>query len=388
MKDSSECSVAFEDMKSYIDFYGDILLDIKDVKKYALAKEYAAYLQGIDEVFANTSINLTSIQPHVQCMAFYEEYSYLDSLMLNMTILGANISYSKTYHQAYTFAKQLPSLYKQRIQYDETKFTQMYEHVRDTCDWFEDDGLDTLDRGQVAMAELQKVKDERNTAMRHITYINELFELIYSAVTEILNPKVRLAQGYLEGNTTKIKLATEFVEQSFSTTVENLEYINQDLVSLTKTYIETMIQGRDKLQRFYQTIFNLKLPVLNNYNIYQLELIKSATASNNIVFEHMITSIENNLEENVEKLIAEIYNKLMEPMENIKENVGDPIEDVLIRIRSLTENLKEYKDSTKMDADFFVLVLKWFYDFKSITIDSYLNLNFINISWPSGLIDF
>ena len=134
----------------------------------------------------------------------------------------------------------------------------MYEHLRDTCDWFEDDEVDTLDRGQVAMAELQKVKDERNTAMRHITYINELFELIFSAVIEILNPKVRLARGYLEGNTTKIELATEFVEQSFSTTVENLDYINQELVSLAKTYIETMIQGRDKLQRFYQTILNLK----------------------------------------------------------------------------------------------------------------------------------
>ena len=166
-----------------------------------------------------------------------------------------NISYSKTYNQAYTFAKQLPDLYKQRIQYDETKFRQMYKHVRDTCDWFEDAGVDTLDRGHVAMAELQKVKDERNTAMRHIAYINELFELIYSAVMEILNPKVKLAQGYLEGNTTKIELATEFVEQSFSTTVENLEYINHDLVSLAKTYIETMIQGKDKLQRFYQTIF-------------------------------------------------------------------------------------------------------------------------------------
>ena len=357
MKDSSECPVAFEDMKSYIDFWGDIVLDIKEFKKYALAKEYAAYLQGVDEVFANTSINLTTIEPHVQCMAFDEEYSYLDSLMLNMTILGANISYSKTYNQAYTFAKQLPDLYKQRIQYDETKFRQMYKHVRDTCDWFEDAGVDTLDRGHVAMAELQKVKDERNTAMRHIAYINELFELIYPAVMEILNPKVKLAQGYLEGNTTKIELATEFVEQSFSTTVENLEYINHDLVSLTKTYIETMIQGRDKLQRFYQTIFNLKLPVLNNYNIYQLELVKSVTASNNTVIKHLITSIENSMEENIEKLIAETYNRLMEPMGNIKENVGDPIDDVLIQVRSLTENLKEYKDSTKMDADFFVLVI-------------------------------
>ena len=53
-------------------------------------------------------------------------------------------------------------------------------------------------------------------------------------------------------------------------------------------------------------------------------------------------------------------------MENIKENVGDPIDDVLVRVRSLTDNLKEYKDSTKMDADFFVLVLAWFYNFKNV----------------------
>ena len=104
--------------------------------------------------------------------------------------------------------------------------------------------------------------------------------------------------------------------------------------------------------------------MLNNYNLYLLELVKSATASNNKVIEDLISSIENNMEENIEKLIAETYNTLMEPIENIKDNVGDPIDDVLVRLRSLTENLKVYKDSTKMDADFFVLVLKWFYDFK------------------------
>ena len=33
VEDSSECPGAFEDMKSYIDLWGDILYDIKQVKK-------------------------------------------------------------------------------------------------------------------------------------------------------------------------------------------------------------------------------------------------------------------------------------------------------------------------------------------------------------------
>ena len=59
--------------------------------------------------------------------------------------LGFNMTHAKTYGEAYRYAVQIPSLYRQRIEFglDGNKYHKTLVEVYDPCQWLAKDAIET-----------------------------------------------------------------------------------------------------------------------------------------------------------------------------------------------------------------------------------------------------
>ena len=110
----------------------------------------------------------------------------------------------------------------------------------------------------------------------------------------------------------------------------------------------------EKLKEIYKKELGFSVPVLNNYNVYQLNLVKNAIQINETILQNITKGLQNNLEENMAALITETYKRLKQPFTEMKTNLLDPVDDMLEQINDLDELLTEYKMSTKMNTHFFM----------------------------------
>ena len=271
-----------------------------------------------------------------------------------MTEITVEIYDANSYDEAYNSAKLLPPLYRQRLEYNASKFQEMYDYINEVCWWINYDGDDIWEKTEQAMAELTKAKDERNVARRYITVIQDYFSILYKSIFKDINPVVYLAQDYLKDIITKIDLADEFENRTFTKNIETVAGINKELLDIARDYTSAMIKGREKLLCFYKILLDLKLPILNSDNVQELELITKAKDLNDPLLQGLFNSLGDNLRGNILYLVEETYKSLTAPIESMKIVFGDPIDNVLIKIENLSKMLKDYKASTIMNTEFFM----------------------------------
>ena len=53
-------------------------------------------------------------------------------------------------------------------------------------------------------------------------------------------------------------------------------------------------------------------------------------------------------------LVTETYQSLKAPIEELDATVVDPVENILRQINTLNEDLKTYKETIKMNTEFFM----------------------------------
>ena len=121
-----------------------------------------------------------------------------------------------------------------------------------------------------------------------------------------------------------------------------------------KEYHEELIPGMEKLKEIYIRRLGFSYPVINNYNVYQLNLVKNATRINDTILQDIAEGLQNNLDENMAALITETYKRLKQPFTEMKTNLLDPVDDMLEKINVLGIFLAEYRMSTMMNSNFFM----------------------------------
>ena len=115
-----------------------------------------------------------------------------------------------------------------------------------------------------------------------------------------------------------------------------------------------MTVGLGKMRRAYTGLFKLKLPVMNSYNIHQLQLVQRAAEMNDTLLQAVVNNIESNVDDAMYALVAETYERLTTPIGEMENTVADPVDDLLSQIGKLDESLNDYKESTKMNTEFFM----------------------------------
>ena len=102
---------------------------------------------------------------------------------------------------------------------------------------------------------------------RQFNNLNNYFLLLYSDVLNKIEPTIRLGKEYMEKNITKVKLAEEFLTPYFTKAVQDVADIIADITDVTKDYNQEIVKGQEKLTQAYEQLFDLKLPVINDYSV-------------------------------------------------------------------------------------------------------------------------
>ena len=324
--------------------------DLEYVEENAIEKKYAAYLETLNTLFSNSTFNLSSVEDHAKCLDLESNYTALDNLLILMTRLAANVSEAETYDEAYSYAVQIPPLYRERLRHDETEFPQKREELTETCGWVRNYGQETAEAKDEVIKDFGKTRDEMEAAIRQFNNLNSSFVKLYDAVLNKIEPTIQLGRRYIERNITKVTLAEEFLTPYFTKSVQDLADTYADIVDATKDYVEEMLKARERFISAYDQIFKLKLPIINNYSVYQLELVKDAVDINDTEIQELVENLGVNTSFKMEQLLRESYDRLLSPTEVFT----DPVDDIIKKIEDYTEDLKTYKETATMNTKFYM----------------------------------
>ena len=347
--DISECRPAFDDLMERYGFFKDILEWMKRSRE-----DMDRYQNNLNLIFENSTINISSLESHRKCREHLDEYADIVELFVTILELADNLTKSETLEEAYSYAVQIPPFYKRRIKYETDYFEEFDTNLREACDWLRKSGQEMrVDGGRVGR-EFGNAKDQKDTALRHFATLTELFNKLYKEIVDKIDPTTSTAKEYMNGSVEKTELCQEFETPVFTKAIEDLSDTNRDLVEILKDYVEEMTIGLGKMKKAYNNLFGLELPVLNSYNIYQLELVQRAAEINDTLLQNVMNNVENNTEDTMNDLVTETYQRLIAPIEEMENTLTDPVDDILSHIGELDEALKDYKESSKMNTEFFM----------------------------------
>ena len=223
------------------------------------------------------------------------------------------------------------------------------------CEWLKQMNQKMKEETQRIEQEFEKLEELTSNTERLFSSLALFFKSLNNELSNEVSIFTRKGQEYLDQKITKSKLSQEFASTHFLKYRENVGDITDDLPQFIKDYNEELTLGMEKLKEIYKKVLGFRVPVINNYNVYQLNLVKNATRMiNDTILQNITNGLQNNLEENMVALITETYKRLMQPFIEMKTNVLDPVDDMLEQINDLGYLLMEYKMSTKMNTNFFM----------------------------------
>ena len=287
VNDVSECRPAFDDLVEKYKWFEHPLEWMK-----RSGENIKTYHNNLNTIFENTSIDISSIESHNKCRDFLDESTDILELFTIIMELATNVTKSETLEEAYFYAVQIPPFYKRRIKYDVDYLEELDTNVREECDWLTELGEETReDEGRVGR-EFGNAKDQKEAARRQFNTLTDLFNKLYKELVDKINPSTSTAKEYISGSVEKTELCQEFETPLFKKAIEDLSDINRDLVEVLKDYVEEMTVGLAKMRRAYTGLFKLKLPVMNSYNIHQLQLVQRAVEMDDTLIQDLVNNIE------------------------------------------------------------------------------------------------
>ena len=114
-----------------------------------------------------------------------------------------------------------------------------------------------------------------------------------------------------------------------------------------------MTLAKEILMKICSALVSLKLPILNKYIVYELELVKYSGDLDDSRMRELVDSLKSDVT-HLPQLVAECYNRFIKSVEEMTNALVKPIDDVLEQLQELRSDLKIYQASAEMDTDFFM----------------------------------
>ena len=193
-----------------------------------------------------------------------------------------------------------------------------------------------------------------DSTLRQYEEISESFTALLEEFDEEIIPVVNLGEDYILDQLTKLTLARQFVKSSFYESTDEMTKTIEDIADDMEDYADELTKGKDRLVGMYQKLFALKLPVINKYNVHQLGIVQKAVETDDDKLKHIVDSLEDSMDEGISKLVGEIYQWLLKPIQDLEESLVLPAYVFLEHLAKFMENMWEYMESTKMTTEFFM----------------------------------
>ena len=346
-----QCGPAFTELKKE---YNRLDRELNDITR--LISNYDRYYQTVEELYLNTSINVNAIEGHRRCSAEVDEAKEVLDTYETIAELAVNMTRSDSIAEAYSYAIQIPPLLKMtNALFPYGKVRGIDDNVTQKCEWLRQMNQKIRDENHGIEQEFENLEELTSNTERLFRTISMLFKTLNNEFSNKIIIFTRKGQEYLDQKITKSKLSQKFASIHFLKYRENVGDLTDDIQQLIKDYNEELTLAMEKLKEIYKKVLAFSVPVINSYNVYQLNLVTNATRMINDTILHNITNgLQINLKENMAALITETYKRLKQPFTEMKTNLLDPVDDMLEQINDLDELLTEYKMSTKMNTNFFM----------------------------------
>ena len=316
---------------------------------------FSRYHQTVEELYLNTSITVSELEAHRKCSSALDETMEVLEVYQIIAELALNMTKSDTFSEAYSYASQIPPLLQMtKLSFTDEKLRDIDRNVSQECDWLHNIHYTIRDEYDELREEFENLEELTSNTDHLFKSMAPLFNNLNNELKHKITIFTGKAQDYLEQRITKSKLSHKFASTLFLKYRENVADLTHDLEEIIHEYKKEMTIGMEELRDRYRKLFELSLPVINYYNVYQLNLVKKATEINDTILQNITNGLKNNLEENMMALIRETYTRLIQPFTEMKTRLLDPVDDMLEQIDDLSELFMEYKMSTKMNTNFFM----------------------------------
>ena len=343
----NDCETLFDEFKQ-----GN--QDLTDLNNLDYLKGVSNYQENIKAVFINSSLNYTAKMNYRQCNNKIQDAKQLFTPKIVIVELGTNAVTSTNIEEALNDTSKILELFTEFFK-PRTQFEHMAHEVNSICNqWISKFATEDLEEASRIHRDFVDAKDLKETAAQYLGELNRTIGMIYNHFVDNISPVVHTAQEYLEDNATKGNLAEAFNKISFVRSLDAIDGINTDLLSTLQNYDSSLRQSKDKLRKVYQNLLHLTLPILNNYNVYDLEIVKAAAAIDDIEMQDLVRSLESDLENQMPRLVEVVYKRLSQPVNEVRRTIARKVNLILEQITTLKQNLDTYEATTRMNTDFYM----------------------------------
>ena len=271
----------------------------------------------------------------------------LDNLYFNMLQLGKSISESSSYDEAYNYAKEMLSLYKEKEQYAGNEFD-LYDGFMEPCRQL---GIE-VPAYKKAITEInvqfENIVDQRNIALAQFnSVVNQLNHI--ELILLDLNKTMEEGDRYLDKmeNMTKHDLFHAFDEPTFKSNFDDLQYFARYLI---KNYVHHMNIIKEDIINIFEKILALEFPTLHGYNVHNLKIARNTFEIYEAEATLITEGLNANMRTNMPRLWNLTINRFINPIENI--DIFEDIDDFSLKLEAFVEDLKDYDKSLEVSSAF------------------------------------
>ena len=336
-KDPSKCSEVFQKMKK------DIQLSCAQIHHDLLTEiTYAKYLSNVEDIFANSSRNLSSHENFTKCEDHKDQMIYLDKLYYKTAQVGKNMAESLTYEEAYHHSGLLFVLFEE-INPFRNREKELFKEFQGSCNWLKYLGNEYRIKSHKIMKRYNKLKEVKDRALLKFGFLRESWLMMQLNIYKI-ELSIEIIKKYQQNELTKLKLWETIQNSDLQHSVQKFTfYANKSEASMHEYCSEIKVL-KEGIKTILDDILALKLPTFKTNNLPWLEVVKS---------HFRWIKMENDTD--LLRLWAAIFIVLEDYGSMVREEIVHAT-DIPTKVNVLTETLRKYKDSLRIYKDFLVYV--------------------------------
>ena len=343
----NDCEALFDEFKN-----GN--QELAGVSDFNYLKGVSNYEENLKAVFKNSSLDYASRINYQQCQNKTRDAIDLFKPKIEIVELGVNAVTVTNMEESLNDTIKIPELFTNFFK-PTSQYQHMVQEVNSICNqWIYEFANEDLDETTRIHRDFVDAKDLKETAAQYLGEVNRTIGAIDDQFFDEISPVVDATQEYLDGNATKGNLVEAFKTIAFVRSLEIIDGINTDLSAAVRNYDSSLRQSEGKLRKGYQDLLHLTLPILNKYNVYELELVKAAAGMDDTEMRGLIQSLESDLENKMIGLVDLIYKRLSDPVRKLRESIVTKVDAVLAKITTMKQNLDTYEATTIMNTDFYM----------------------------------
>lgn len=314
----------------------DSVLDLSD-----------AYTSGIEELYANTTSSPADIPEHIACevqLAKITDPDFVSNVETLATLLR-DIFLLPNRADLLILGEQIADLMNETAMSD---LANIYTKVGDECGWLDDAKPDMEDISGILGPAVNELSGVPYTQFEDTIY--QMQELLSSN----LNASLSAVNQYLAGTITKLEMAEIFQLFVQTTALDDLKTAQITLATKTSKIAEKLQSVSRTLESFYEDLFSMEIPPLNNGRIANLEILPFALGMGVQRIDELYANLTSNPLLYFPAIAVEILDNIQQPLEEIENTIREASLQATDAMTTYITKMEKYSTETTMDEEFFM----------------------------------